>query len=552
MLLDPIRVRWRIRRGNQALGAQVARVRAFLDTRPAVDDSMGPVLIFNASTRIHRLSLNGAFSLLTGWSLRASGTSVLQVTCRAGMEQCTLGAQRLNLEAPPPCAQCMRFGDRLFSGLPTVGLRLRPEALERTRDLDAQSLAGLIACEWDGVGFGSLVLPTVRWVLRRHDLEDSQAVRDLVRQYVRSAISLHLEFQELIERQRPRAMVVFNGIMFPEAVARLVARRAGIPVITHEVGLQPHSAFFSAREATFREVDIAPEGRLDAAQSERLDDYLGGRFRGRFRMAGIDFWPEMQPLPPSLEARLTGFRQVATIFTNVVFDTSQVHANTLFSTMFEWLEDLGRAIPRHPETLFVLRAHPDEDRPGKESQQSVAGWLAASGLRHAPNLLFFGPSDYVSSYDLIRRSKLVLVYNSSVGLEASIAGVPVLCAGRARYTQVPTVFLPGSRDEYGLALEALLKAPALDSPAAFTANARRFLHHEVFHASLDLSEFLADETGFPGMVLLKSFDPARLLDSEALSVIREGILHGRRFESGRGRASGRAVRARPKVAAAGL
>jgi len=28
--------------------------------------------------------------------------------------------------------------------------------------------------------------------------------------------------------------------------------------------------------------------------------------------------------------------------------------------MFEWLEDLGRAIPRHPETLFVLRAHPDE------------------------------------------------------------------------------------------------------------------------------------------------------------------------------------------------
>jgi hypothetical protein len=118
-------------------------------------------------------------------------------------------------------------------------------------------------------------------------------------------------------------------------------------------------------------------------------------------------------------------------------------------------------------------------------------------LRHSPNLLFLGPSDYVSSYDLIRRSKLVLVYNSSVGLEASIAGVPVLCAGRARYTQVPTVFIPASRAEYGLALEALLQAPALDGPSAFTANARRFLHHEVFHASLDLSEFLATSPGFP-------------------------------------------------------
>ena len=552
MLLDPIRVRWRIRHGNQALGAQVSRVRAFLEAGPPVDNSIDPVLIFNASTRIHRLSLNAAFSLLTGWSLRAAGTPVLPVTCRAGMEQCTLGAQRLNLAAPPPCVPCMQFGDRLFTGMPTVGLRLRPESLERTRDLEARSLAGLIASELDGIEFGSLVLPTVRWVLRRHDLEDSQAVRDLVRRYVRSAVSLHLEFQELVERRRPRAMVVFNGIMFPEAVARLVARRAGVPVITHEVGLQPHSAFFSAREATFREVDIAAQGRLDAAQSERLDDYLGGRFRGRFRMAGIDFWPVMEPLPPSLEARLAGSRQVATIFTNVVFDTSQVHANTLFPTMFEWLEDLGRAILRHPETLFVLRAHPDEDRPGKESQQSVAGWLAASGLRHAPNLLFLGPSDYVSSYDLIRRSKLVLVYNSSVGLEASIAGVPVLCAGRARYTQVPTVFLPASRAEYGLALEALLQAPALDVPSAFTANARRFLHHEVFHASLDLSEFLADEPGFPGMVLLKSFDPKRLLDSEVLSVIRDGILHGRPFESGRGSGSGQVVGTRPKVAPAGL
>jgi hypothetical protein len=183
-------------------------------------------------------------------------------------------------------------------------------------------------------------------------------------------------------------MVVFNGIMFPEAVARLVARRAGVPVITHEVGLQPHSAFFSAHEATFREIDIALEGRLDAAQSERLDDYLGGRFRGRFRMAGIDFWPVMEPLPPSLEARLTGYHQVATIFTNVVFDTSQVHANSLFPTMFEWLEDLGRAF-QHPETLFVF-ASPDV-RPGKQSQQSVAGWLVAPGCGTA-HLFLLGPS----------------------------------------------------------------------------------------------------------------------------------------------------------------
>jgi len=533
LLLDPIRVRWRIRRGNQVLGAQIARVRTYLDARPAPNDSDGPVLLFNASTRIHRLSLNGAFSLLTGWSLRAAGVPVRQIVCRGAMQQCTLGVQRLHLEAAPPCARCMAFSDALFAGLPTGDLMPHPDELAGTRQLDTMSLKELLEWETDGVPYGTLVLPAVRWALRRHDLQDGESVRRLVRQFLRSAVGLRMRFDERVEQEGPRALVVFNGIMYPEAVARACARAAGVPTITHEVGLQPFSTFFSAREATFREVDVDPGVALGAEESRRLAEYLRGRFSGRFRMAGIDFWPEMQPLPESLEARLAGFRQTVAVFTNVVFDTSQVHANALFRTMFEWLEDLRSAIAVRPDTLFVIRAHPDEDRPGKESQQSVAEWFEGSGLRQAANVAFLGASDYISSYDLIRRSKLVLVYNSSVGLEASIAGVPVLCAGRARYTQIPTVFFPATRTEYGLALEALLHAPVLLAPEEFAANARRFLHHELFHASLDLSEFLTDEPGFPGMVLLKPFDPRRLLDSEALSVIRDGILHGSPFETAR-------------------
>jgi len=552
LLLDPIRVRWRTQRGNQALEAQVARVRTYLDARPSPADPGPPVWLFNASTRIHRLSLNGAYALLAGWSLQAAGVPVRQVVCRAGMQQCTLGAQRLNLEAPPPCARCTAFSDLLFTGLPTLNLTLHPEVPARTRDLESLTLAGLLAWESGGIAYGQLVQPTLRWVLRRHDLDDSEPVRRLVRAYLRSAVSLQGQLQAMLEREPPRAVVVFNGITFPEAVARACARRAGIPTITHEVGLQPFSAFFSAGEATFRELDVDPGEPLSDEESERLDEYLRGRFTGRFRMAGIDFWPDMRPVPAWLEARLADYRHAAAVFTNVVFDTSQVHANSLFGTMFEWLEDLRLAIPLHPDTLFVIRAHPDEDRPGKESQQSVAAWYDRSGLRRAPNVVFLGPSDYVSSYDLIRRAKLVLVYNSSVGLEASIAGVPVLCAGRARYTQVPTVFLPGSRSEYRLALKALLQAPALHAPEAFSANARRFLHHELFHASLDLREFLTDEPGFPGMVLLKSFDPARLLESAALTVIREGILYGGPFEIGRTRKAGRVPLGRQLGAAAEL
>jgi hypothetical protein len=545
VLFDRLQTRLRIRRGDQSLRSQIENVRGYLEALPPPAPGAAPVWVFNASTRIHRLSLNGAFGLLTAWSLRAAGVPVRPLVCRAGMEQCTLGTQRLHPDAPPPCRRCTAFSDLLFSGLPEVPLR-RPAAADlRMEALDTLPLAELLRWGRDGMQLGSLILPTLRWVLRRHDLMDDEPTRRLARAYLRSASALANEFDAALALERPRALVVFNGILFPEAVARERARRAGVPVFTHEVGLRPFSAFFSAREATFREVTLDPGDELTETEAHRLDEYLRMRFSGRFSMAGIDFWPEMRTPPAWLEGRLSGFRQAVVVFTNVVFDTSQLHANTLFDSMFEWLEHVRGAIARHPQTLFILRAHPDEDRPGKESQQTVSDWFARSGLAAAPNVVFLGPSEYISSYDLMRRAKLVLVYNSSVGLEASIAGLPVLSAGRARYSQVPTVFLPGTRREYGLALRALLEAETLSVPDAFAAHARRFLYHELFRASLDLSEFLDQEPGFPGMVLLRRFDPRRLEASEALGAIRAGILAGAPFEV-------RSVRPRAAAAHAAL
>ncbi len=75
--------------------------------------------------------------------------------------------------------------------------------------------------------------------------------------------------------------------------------------------------------------------------------------------------------------------------------------------------------------------------------------------------VFIGPSEYISSYSLIELAKFVLVYNSSVGLEATLLGVPVLCAGRARFTQWPTVTFPEDRPAYERTLQAFLEMPTI-------------------------------------------------------------------------------------------
>ena len=515
-------------RSARRIHRQIERVEEYVSARR--EPSGPPALFFNASTRIHTLSLNAAYSLLAGWAVRLAGTPVNYVVCHEGMEQCVLGVHPQDFRRGPPCGACVSFSQQLFPELQVIPLELnRRAALEVEAELAGRGMGELQSWVHQGLPLGQLCLPGLRWSLRRHHLPDDEPARAVYRQFLRSAASLAAEFGAIYQRTSPRTVIVFNGIMYPEAVARAVAVKQGIPVVTHEVGLLPLSAYFSHREATFREVELSGADELSASEEQRLDETLRIRRNGRFSMAGIRFWPEMQPFPEWLAAAQAGHRQMVTIFTNVIFDTSLVHANIVFADMFDWLEAIQPVVRANADTLFVIRAHPDEDRPGKVSRESVAEWFRSSGLATHSNVAFLGPTDYVSSYELIERSNLVLVYNSSTGLEATILGVPALCAGRARYTTIDPGLLPANRQAYLAQLNSLLAAPSLSASPDLVRRARKFLYNELFQASLDFSAYLEPYPSISGMVTLSEFEPASLESDPIFPMLGRGILEGAAF-----------------------
>ena len=80
-----------------------------------------------------------------------------------------------------------------------------------------------------------------------------------------------------LEKVKPQAAVIFNGIMYPEATARWVARQLGVRSVAHEVGFQPLSVFFSEGEPTAYPIHIPSDFELSPAQNARLDTYLESR-----------------------------------------------------------------------------------------------------------------------------------------------------------------------------------------------------------------------------------------------------------------------------------
>ena len=325
--------------------------------------------------------------------------------------------------------------------------------------------------------------------------------------------------------------MVFNGLQYPEATARWMAQKNGIRVISHEVGMQPLSAYFTDGDATAYDLDIPREFRLNQAQNEKLDAYLSARFKGDFHMAGVQFWPEMSQLSPEFVQFAKNFKQVVPVFTNVIFDTSQPHANVIFEDMFTWLDQILEVAKSHPETLFVIRAHPDEARAGKASEESVAQWAQKRQVEQLPNLRFVPPKEFINSYDLIRMAKFVLIYNSTIGMEASILGAGVLSAGKARYTASDVVWFPHDETAYFTQLEELLQAERVEVPAHFKANARRFLYWQLYRSSLSFEEYLEPDGVWAGYVKLRNFEWQSLLPvhSETMAAVSEGILRDGNF-----------------------
>jgi len=521
-----------VRRLNNLKIASVAREVARKEPQP----NGAPVIFFKASTGIDDLSWNSGFHLLASWAFRLQGIPVVYFACDAGMSKCVLGTNRDNVHKEMPCKSCVYQSRTLYSGVSSKVERQTSNVnwfsfqrdTQLAKAIENLSVSELMTFEWHNIPLGALCLPGLRWVLRIHHLNDDESTRYLLREYIRSAWNVSQKFSKLLDETNPRAVVVFNGQFFPEATARYMARKCGIRVITHEVGLRPATAYFTEGEATAYPIHIPESFEMNDEQNKKLDAYLAKRFQGDFTMAGIKFWADMKGPDESFLKKAAGFKQIVPVFTNVIFDTSQPHANTVFEDMFDWLDLVLEVIREHRETLFVIRAHPDELRVRKSSRETVEGWVASHGVDKEPNVIFVSPRETVSSYELIQKSKFVMIYNSTIGLEAAIMGAPVLCVGRARFTQYPTVFFPQTIEEVSRKMKEFLAVDEIDVPLEFKRNARRFLYYQLFRTSLPFGDFLEPSVRTT-QTRLKSFELDELTRSKSVNVILGGILKGEDF-----------------------
>lgn len=228
-----------------------------------------------------------------------------------------------------------------------------------------------------------------------------------------------------------------NGRFPGQAMATVAARESGIPTIHYEKGetangayIQPYSPQdrFDSQEA----VKTVLKGLSDSEVAATAQQWLNMRSpseesRNEFSAQ----WPT--ELPEEINKALAG-KKVIGFFTSSQDEFQflgpewQRHS---WDSQYE-AYDLVLNTLKDEDFVAYLRVHPNLATKAHECflrEKAGIEWLQE---RH-PNLYVIWHDQPVNTYLLLDKSERVFVWDSTVGLEANVRGIPVWTAATARY-----------------------------------------------------------------------------------------------------------------------
>jgi hypothetical protein len=386
--------------------------------------------------RILALSLRGwpahaAYEAVIAQALRLRGADVRTLSCGGGQPVCELGwARRAH---PRPCDRCAWLTDATLGGtrLPQHRLgddfawgrdaRRAPKEPPADGEVEADAAARI----------------SLAWFLRTSDPATAPESAAAGRDFAVATAGIARAAERLLGRERPDAVFALNGLFGAERAVAEVARARGIRVVTYEIAPRAGSLVFS-QGAPAPEYDndeawaTLREQPLDAPEAEAIGQLLADRARGVGAHERYFDAPEERLEELRSRLRLAPGTRVVSLFTNLTWDSATLEHDLGFTSMIDWVEDAARLVAERDDTTLVIRIHPAERR-WRTREEVIPILEARFGGRLPANVRLVDPDEPLSTYALVDLSELVLVYTTTVGLEAAARGVPVAVAGRTHY-----------------------------------------------------------------------------------------------------------------------
>lgn len=385
---------------------------------------------------LHGATLDRALAI----GLTARGYKVSFLLCDANLLGCQLikfnsidSELLLNSSRTPRCNSCAPNILSRFQplGLPIFTLELDSHTRsEISESLENLTLKQMKEYEIDGARVGMHAWAgTVRYFASTR-IQEEQHSEAILRRFLFSAIQTYIATSEVISSQRVNTVIAHHGIYVPQGLVIESAKKSGIRCMTWTPSYRRGTFIFSPKETYHYSMvedqfDYWEKLRLGRKEISSLKKYI------RSRANGENDWIKFSDSRIEHNKTQVSTKDFFLALTSVSWDAEVHYDSRAFPNMREWLQSTVDFFKDRPDLELIIRIHPAELTSPNRSRESMVDFLSTLNVDSFSNIKLIGPENPTSTYELIRKSRVVLVYNTKTGIEAASLGVPVIVAGES-------------------------------------------------------------------------------------------------------------------------
>lgn len=390
---------------------------------------------------------------------RKKGNTIYFVCCDSSINYCSMISKpKKNYHACITCQYKQRTLLKDFGIDKENIFFMKNKKYKKSLIPNYDSIEKVNSYQYKGVNIGTGVVSTLISYTRDINV-DLNLHKSLFDDIFTTALTVVDNIEEIFEEIQPNKVYFYNGRLVEYKTVLEYCKYKSIPFVTYEVGsiitkytlyenTLPHDPQYNARKA----IELAEQNKEEV--KKQGEDWYIKRRQGKIPEEKIDInytkKQEKNVLPSSFDSNEKKGKVIISIFNSSEDEIIAVGQDIwkTYGHQSHITEELLTAFEKSDSNyFFYLRIHPNQANllHTREVQNLFALEKKFSNLEVIP------PDDRVDTYALIKRSKKILSFGSTVGIEATFWGKVSIVYGTSFFKYITdSAYFPDS-------LEALIQ-----------------------------------------------------------------------------------------------
>ena len=416
--------------------------------------------------------LHSLYEVAICHNLRWRGHPVTYVICDGLFSDCDMFWE--STCGPRPDNACAICQSNVQRSLTDLGIQSTP--LSKYRQIDHNAVAKefveqikdseLLEVCFDGYQISNYIKSSVHSHLRINSIDlDNQKHRSTLRSYIYSGIIALVLIRRMLSIEQPSIVLLFNGRLAVTRIALELCKELGIRVVCHERGIEAESLLLWENESC---LSLRPYKKLaenwrtiplNATEFVRIAQWLDDRQKGKnLNWKAFSVEGSMGEVGDFI-SRNAG-RTILGLFTSSTDElVAEDEFKSAFGTQQDWIQHNINIAISNSEIVLLIRVHPNS---GSKNSNGVnhdeINYFNELKKSLPENVHIISADDHCSSYALLNKISVGLVYVSTIGLEIACRGIPVICAANSPWVFCDAIHNINSHSEYDDLLLTLISS----------------------------------------------------------------------------------------------